>query len=368
MPNDNEQAAGDESPDLLVSSTDDAHGDGASAEDPVEDSATHATDEHSDAVDAFDAPSKGDDGENEPEAATDEPEPEAKADEPQEPEAEAKDEAVTAEKSKPAEAKVPTSPDEVAKIPRRLLRQTLAEAVKETAALRPKADTADKIADHIKAAGLDGKGLYGLVEMVKAVNAAKDVDEAAMPFLLEALAVKTAGKSRSSSKADHARLLREMADRLSPIPKPKALPDNLAALVEVGDITEEQARVLANHATPETPEPEVASRVQPETPRYSQNDLDSGASAVVKVEQEMRSKYPQEFARWLADIRETEMENIRDLPPAKWANQVRKEFDLRIAKRAPSVKVPTKSPAPKGAGSVPTKKPSERQSVLEAFG
>lgn len=370
---DNEHADDrEETPDADAALPESATGDGSDAQHPEGAPAKpSAPDERTAAASAFDDPSaqtaEDADDEKEPDAPADEAEPEAKADEEKpEPTEEPATAAAKPEEGKAAAVTVPEKPEEAAKVPRRLLRQTLEAAIKTTADLKPRAKIADDIAKHIGEAGIDGKGLYNLVEMVRAVNTAKSTEDAAMPFLEEALAVRTEGKARTMSAADKARVLREMADRLSPAPKKAELPADLAALVETGALKPEQAQLLADtEARGKQPEPTPEPRAEQPRPRFSPEDIDRGASEVVKVEREMRAKYPQEFSRWLAEIRE-ETDTIRELPPAKWAAQVRKEFDLRIARRAPA-KVPTKSPKPSGAGTKPPGKPNERDAVLAAF-
>lgn len=187
-------------------------------------------------------------------------------------------------------------------------------------------------------------------------------EKAAEHLVTMALNVQTQGKASRLPPAERAALLRSMADKISPSPKPRAfaLPDDLQTLVSDEALSKEDAEVLAlrrldveekakaksRQAESEESEESEAVDAPAESTGPTKVEYDQGINEAKKVYGELQAKYPSDWPRLSKMIVDRVRARSERTHPLDFAALVRDQADVVIAKLRPATKTPPKSPAP----------------------
>lgn len=378
MADDIDDTAGGESRDPDVTDTAGSDADGGASSDPVQaeggasrDPAKRTDPTASDLDDAL-AVAMAPDGE----VAKDKPEDEdgeKQADdgdtEGDEPEGKAKDddqdEGDEEEGDEPEPAPYPEL--EPTEAERRALSKTANKRLDKLLELRRPAHFGEAVRAAAEANGFDGPMLRHWIETGGKVNKAQP-EEAAQHLVDLAVTIRAGGpeKAKSLPPAEKARLLREMADKLSPLPRTEpeviTLPPELRDAVDAGTLEEEEAKQLAkaraDKAKPKQPpaKPEekapakTEERDQGEKPWFTEAEHAKGLEEAQKEFSKAAAKHGPDWKRISSEVIERVKARSAQIHPKAYAQLVRDQIDFVLAKRTKPAKTPPRSPVPSGSG------------------
>jgi hypothetical protein len=181
-----------------------------------------------------------------------------------------------------------------------------------------------------------------------------------------ALTVRTGSDAKKLPPEERARHLRELADRIAPAPGPKVitLPDELREAVEAKVMSQEEAEGIAltrqsakeAKAQPPAKKPpaEPQREEQPQGPTRA--EFERGVTEAKVEYRKLAAKYGPDWKRLEKDVVARVKERAHTVHPSAFAQLVRDQADIVLAKRRPASKAPPKSPAPSKRGPAPEAK------------
>lgn len=221
---------------------------------------------------------------------------------------------------------------------RRELRKQIEESKKQIEQdLRPAKQFSDAVIEHATSAGLvarqDGKtdfsGLHTLIETEKTLRGLEPVQVA--------------------------KYYRDLAEQISPQPKPVELPTDLADLVELERLTKSEAEAIAERreAAKNPPKPPIQQNKQapqkPTQPVQNTAKSDAGMKDIEKISSAFQKRFPSEWKEIANEVMPILEKKLTMSDPAMWGDLAQTEIDLAVAKRRSAPKKPPMTPRPTNA-------------------